>query len=85
MLRFTIGSPHTPGANLYGFPWLNTVSQRGFDYVIPPSVNTALPFSGFLLAAKTALKLKSPAASAGGKRQLSVVGIVKVVQPDGSV
>lgn len=66
-LRFTIGSPHTPGADLYGFPWLNTVSQRGFDYVIPPSANTALPFSGFLLAAKTALRLKSPAASAGGR------------------
>lgn len=40
---------------LVWIPWLNTVSQRGFDFVIPPSVNTALPFAGFLLAAEKAL------------------------------
>lgn len=71
--------------DLYGFPRLNTVSQRGFDYVIPPSVNTAAPLSGFLFGCKNRAEIKVTSSDCGGERQLSVVGMVKVVQPDGLV
>ncbi|CAJ1061665.1 LOW QUALITY PROTEIN: IgGFc-binding protein [Xyrichtys novacula] len=45
-------SKHTPGHCLYGFAALQPVSQWGFDYVLPPLVNTVMS-SSFLLAMAT--------------------------------
>ncbi|XP_030248331.1 IgGFc-binding protein-like isoform X5 [Sparus aurata] len=71
-------SKHTPGHCLYGFAQLKPASHWGFDYIIPPLVNTRMS-SSFLLA-MTAIKSEVDITTSTGRKNLSLLGdIMKVI------
>lgn len=72
-------SKHTPEACLYGFAQLKPVSHWGFDYVIPPLVNTGMS-SSFLLAMAT-ISSEMDVTTSNWRKNVSLVGgVMKVVQ-----
>ena len=71
-------SKHTPGHCLYGFAQLKPASHWGFDYIIPPLVNTRMS-SSFLLA-MTAIKSEVDITTSTGRNNFSLLGdIMKVI------